>query len=67
MDCAWIETSAKNNINVGACICLAVFCHILTIHILRCTGKVFELCLQEIEKMTEPNQADPPAKSCVLM
>ncbi|KJA22665.1 hypothetical protein HYPSUDRAFT_40746 [Hypholoma sublateritium FD-334 SS-4] len=46
MDCAWIETSAKNNINVG---------------------KVFELCLQEIEKMTEPNQADPPAKSCVVM
>ncbi|TFK37555.1 hypothetical protein BDQ12DRAFT_666840 [Crucibulum laeve] len=32
---AWIETSAKNNVNVG---------------------KVFELCLQEIEKRTAPNQ-----------
>jgi len=45
-DCAWIETSAKDNINVG---------------------KVFELCLQEIEKNTAPNQADPPSKSCILM
>ncbi|KAF8904688.1 P-loop containing nucleoside triphosphate hydrolase protein [Gymnopilus junonius] len=45
-DCAWIETSAKNNINVG---------------------KVFELCLHEIERNTKPNQAEPPAKSCVVM
>ncbi|KAF9476907.1 hypothetical protein BDN70DRAFT_881830 [Pholiota conissans] len=46
MDCAWIETSAKNNINVG---------------------KVFELCLQEMERMMAPNQIEPPARSCVLM
>jgi len=45
-DCAWIETSAKNDVNVG---------------------KVFELCLQEIEKMTAPHQAEPPTKTCVLM
>jgi len=45
MDCAWIETSAKNNINIG---------------------KVFELCLQEIERNTAPNQAEPPAKSCTV-
>ncbi|KAF8153958.1 hypothetical protein B0H34DRAFT_661997, partial [Crassisporium funariophilum] len=45
-DCACIETSAKNNVNVG---------------------KVFELCLQEIEKNTAPNQTEPPAsKSCVV-
>ncbi|PPR00270.1 hypothetical protein CVT26_009022 [Gymnopilus dilepis] len=45
-DCAWIETSAKNNINVG---------------------KVFELCLQEIEKMTSPNQTEPTKSSCLVM
>ncbi|KAF9560345.1 hypothetical protein CPC08DRAFT_690138 [Agrocybe pediades] len=45
-DCAWIETSAKENINVG---------------------KVFELCLQEIEKNTVPNQQEPQAKLCVVM
>ncbi|KAF8957659.1 small GTPase superfamily [Flammula alnicola] len=45
-DCAWIETSAKNNVNVG---------------------KVFELCLQEIERMNAPNQVEPPARSCVVM
>ncbi|KAF9528812.1 P-loop containing nucleoside triphosphate hydrolase protein [Crepidotus variabilis] len=42
-DCAWIESSAKNNVNVG---------------------KVFELCLQEIERNISPNQTEPPAKSC---
>ncbi|KIK09437.1 hypothetical protein K443DRAFT_594 [Laccaria amethystina LaAM-08-1] len=30
-------------------------------------SKVFELCLQEIEKRTAPSQAEPPAKSCVVM
>jgi len=45
MDCAWIETSAKNDINIG---------------------KVFELCLQEIERNTAPNQTEPPAKSCTV-
>jgi len=45
MDCAWIETSAKNNINIG---------------------KVFELCLQEIERNTSPNQTEPSTRSCAL-
>jgi len=44
-DCAWVETSAKNNINIG---------------------KVFELCLEEIERNTAPNQTEPPARSCTL-
>ncbi|TFK55469.1 hypothetical protein OE88DRAFT_1731163 [Heliocybe sulcata] len=43
---AWVETSAKNNQNVG---------------------KVFELCLQEIEKRTPANQAEPPANRCTIM
>jgi len=43
---AWIETSAKNNINVG---------------------KVFELCLGEIEKRTPSSKAEPPASKCILM
>jgi len=43
---AWIETSAKNNINVG---------------------KVFELCLGEIEKRTAPNQTEPQPSRCVIM
>ncbi|ETW84010.1 hypothetical protein HETIRDRAFT_408245 [Heterobasidion irregulare TC 32-1] len=43
---AWIETSAKNNVNVG---------------------KVFELCLGEIERNTPHKQADPPANRCFIM
>ncbi|KAF8064245.1 hypothetical protein FPV67DRAFT_1629313 [Lyophyllum atratum] len=43
---AWIETSAKNNVNVG---------------------KVFELCLGEIERRTSPNQAEPQVSRCVVM
>ncbi|KXN90419.1 GTP-binding protein rhb1 [Leucoagaricus sp. SymC.cos] len=43
---AFIETSAKENINVG---------------------KVFELCLAEIEKRSAPNQAEPTSKSCIIM
>ncbi|KAJ3574021.1 hypothetical protein NP233_g2041 [Leucocoprinus birnbaumii] len=30
-------------------------------------GKVFELCLAEIEKRTAPNQAEPAGKSCIIM
>uniref|UniRef100_A0A8H7XLG7 GTP-binding protein rhb1 n=1 Tax=Psilocybe cubensis TaxID=181762 RepID=A0A8H7XLG7_PSICU len=30
-------------------------------------GKVFELCLQEIERMQAPHQSEPQAKSCVVM
>ncbi|KAL9710739.1 GTP-binding protein [Leucoagaricus gongylophorus] len=43
---AFVETSAKENINVG---------------------KVFELCLAEIEKRSVPNQAESATKSCIIM
>ncbi|KAI0053588.1 hypothetical protein FA95DRAFT_459561 [Auriscalpium vulgare] len=43
---AWVETSAKNNVNVG---------------------KVFELCLAEIERQSPSSKAEPPASKCVIM
>jgi len=43
---AWVETSAKNNINVG---------------------KVFELCLAEIEKRSPSTKTEPPTGRCVMM
>jgi len=43
---AWVETSAKNNTNVG---------------------KVFELCLAEIEKRSPTTNAEPPSGRCVIM
>ncbi|KII94825.1 hypothetical protein PLICRDRAFT_169544 [Plicaturopsis crispa FD-325 SS-3] len=43
---AWVETSAKENINVG---------------------KVFELCLAEIEKRTPHAQTEAPASKCLIM
>ncbi|KAF8842310.1 hypothetical protein BDN67DRAFT_1067893 [Paxillus ammoniavirescens] len=44
---AWVETSAKNNVNVG---------------------KVFELCLAEIEKRSPHSQTDQPEPSkCIVM
>ncbi|KAG6336604.1 hypothetical protein ID866_2480 [Astraeus odoratus] len=44
---AWVETSAKNDVNVG---------------------KVFELCLAEIEKRSPHSQADQPESSkCIIM
>ncbi|KIY73768.1 hypothetical protein CYLTODRAFT_434114 [Cylindrobasidium torrendii FP15055 ss-10] len=43
---AWIETSAKQNVNVG---------------------KVFELCLAQVDKQTSGKQTEAPAKGCTLM
>jgi len=44
---AWVETSAKNDVNVG---------------------KVFELCLAEIEKRVPANSGEAPAAGkCVIM
>jgi len=44
---AWVETSAKDNVNVG---------------------KVFELCLAEIEKRSPHGQTDQPeASKCLIM
>lgn len=45
MNAAWVETSAKSNLNVG---------------------KVFELCLAEIEKRA-PNTGEPRQNRCVAM
>ncbi|KIK65309.1 hypothetical protein GYMLUDRAFT_239853 [Collybiopsis luxurians FD-317 M1] len=46
LNAAWVETSAKTNLNVG---------------------KVFELCLAEIEKRA-PHTGEPPqASRCVIM
>lgn len=42
---AYVETSAKNNINVG---------------------KVFEMCLGEIERRSPNNKAEPPASKCLI-
>ncbi|KAG7449319.1 uncharacterized protein BT62DRAFT_929283, partial [Guyanagaster necrorhizus] len=41
----WVETSAKDNINVG---------------------KVFDLCLGEVEKHSPTKQGEPPASRCVV-
>ncbi|THH15212.1 hypothetical protein EW146_g5230 [Bondarzewia mesenterica] len=43
---AWVETSAKDNINVG---------------------KVFEMCLGEIERNSPHKQAEPQANKCLIM
>jgi len=43
---AWVETSAKNNVNVG---------------------KVFELCLAEIEKRSTSSGDEPKGNSCTIM
>ena len=61
----WIETSAKNNINVGeTSVCTRGLPSVLLTGFL---GKVFELCLGEIERRTAPNQAEPQANRCVVM
>ena len=72
-DCAWIETSAKNNLNIGELFTRLVsmlfnlisFFGLSTIMI----DRVFELCLQEIEKRYGPSQSDQPSKfgSCLIM
>ena len=69
-NCAFVETSAKNDINVGSSpehiSGVVVSSGFLTTRFL--IAKVFELCLQEIEKRTAPNQGDQaPAKGCQLM
>ena len=75
---AHIETSAKENINVGKCFVLAphhsippvrTLGHVLTRSRLP-SAKVFELCLAEIEKR-QPNNKPAAAKdngsTCTVM
>lgn len=70
---AHVETSAKENVNVG-------MSHLFawrssraltppethTTHI-SFVAKVFELCLAEIEKRQPSNKAEPKASSCNIM
>lgn len=62
---AWVETSAKNNVNVGRSLSLFESFNSLRHFI---TGKVFELCLAEIEKRSASSQTDQPeAGRCLIM
>ena len=62
---AWVETSAKNNVNVGTYTLLNA---VRTSHLKRLLGRVFELCLAEIEKRSPHSQTDQPeASRCVVM
>jgi Ras family protein len=62
---AWVETSAKNNVNVGMQSSLFELLSFLRRLI---TGKVFELCLAEIEKRSASSQTDQPeAGRCLVM
>ena len=63
-DCAWIETSAKNGTNISA---LYILSTLICAEICLFPGKVFDLCLAEIEKIAAPNQVGPPAKGCLIM
>ena len=63
-DCAWIETSAKNGTNISA---LYILSALICAKICLSLGKVFDLCLAEIEKIAAPNQAGPPPKACLIM
>ena len=63
-DCAWIETSAKNGTNISA---LYILSTLICAEICLFPGKVFDLCLAEIEKHTAPNQTEPPSRSCLIM
>lgn len=60
---AWIETSAKNNLNVGKLLSIPAVCPDPDAAI----AKVFELCLGEIEKQTPSSKTEPPASKCVCM
>jgi len=62
---AWVETSAQNNINVGAYMFLDV---IRDSQLSPFIDKVFQLCLAEIQKST-PGTAEPAAErgKCRIM
>ncbi|KAG6830135.1 hypothetical protein H0H92_001999 [Tricholoma furcatifolium] len=51
LNTAFVETSAKENSNI----------------VVGLLGKVFDLCLEQIEKRSSPNEAEPPASRCVIM
>lgn len=61
---AWIETSARNNENVGEAHLVCHYAQGLTTLI--CLAQVFEMCLNEIEKARRGTATPQPSK-CFLM
>lgn len=72
---AYVETSAKLNTNVGQyppCFRLlarALLTCISTVPppFLCSTGKVFELCLGEIERLQPNHNSEPTSSKCLIM
>ncbi|KAJ2987729.1 hypothetical protein NUW54_g9341 [Trametes sanguinea] len=70
---AFVETSAKNNVNVCQYSLSpdpaprAASVRPTTDPFLRPTAKVFELCLAEIEKRQPNNKQEPQASKCLIM
>lgn len=62
---AWIETSAKNNVNVGELPFYSYPKRDLA-SMIYVVAKVFELCLAEIERQA-PTKAEPQASRCLVM
>jgi Ras family protein len=62
---AWIETSAKNNINVGELSSIRTP-NVTGRQLINMAAKVFELCLAEIERKA-PTKAEPQASRCLVM
>jgi Ras homolog enriched in brain len=65
---AWVETSAKQNTNVGTCPCFTPSRSASGwLTLVACpAGKVFELCLQEIEKASPSTKSEPPTSKCTI-
>lgn len=65
---SWIETSAKDNINVCSYQFNFFFIFLKTEYIISTTANVFDLVIGEIEKRAPHNQGKPPPTSgCVIM
>jgi len=62
---AWIETSAKNNVNVGELPSVRTP-NVSRPQLIYMVAKVFELCLAEIERQA-PTKAEPQASRCLVM
>lgn len=61
---AWVETSAKNNVNVGELPIRAP--NVTWPQLIYMVAKVFEVCLAEIERQA-PTKAEPQASRCLVM
>jgi Ras family protein len=67
LKCAWVETSARHDVNVGECfhICLSAQCTAETVS-KSLLDKVFDLILGETERDTVEGGPEPPASKCVI-